>query len=364
MPANIIGPLITGGANFASSVLGYLGQKSANKTNYRIAQETNANNMAMAREANAQNYKIFQEQLKYNSPEEQRRMLEEAGYNPASLTDTGSHTPVVSSPQMQVGNPAVPAHMGNELAYFNQLGEISNNVAALAQAKKANAEAKGQEIQNEYTRQQLETMLQGLGLDNKMKELDYKFSNDSFEQRLQRLYHDTDIALEQKNELHMRNALLEVYGEKDIKSKIDLAVATAEKARAEGKQALSQADLNKILGETSKAQARYYDVQSWYQQNILDSERERNYKTARAMDATAVNLDSATKVYKAFGMAEKGAQILKTLKEMDFTDAAIEKVWKENKVLQKDIDWYEFKSGCDALKILSNTALGGFFMLK
>lgn len=353
----------TAGASVIGSMLGYASQQKANQTNLQIARETNELNKYLTEQTNKQNLDIFNRQLQYNSPAEQRKMMEAAGYNAGLLYGNGSNSVVSapSAPNLQTAH-MERAEVHPYLGFSQDLAVLGQNLSSLAQAKKLDAEAKGQEMANEVYAERTKLLFEGMGLDNKLKEIESKYQNDTFEKRIEKLYNDTDISLEQKNELHMKNALLETYGEKEYKEKIRQLESLADLQKEKKSESITQQDLNKKLGQKSMSETNLAYVNAWYQKNILDSEREKNYKTARAMDATAVNLDAATKVQKAFGMGEKGVQILKTLKDMDFTDAAIEKVWKENKYLQKDIEWYEFKQGCEGFKVLSNMGFLGLLL--
>ena len=58
---------------------------SMNRRAARVARETNALNYKMFQEGNMFNEYMFDKANRWNSPANQRKMLEEAGYNPAML---------------------------------------------------------------------------------------------------------------------------------------------------------------------------------------------------------------------------------------------------------------------------------------
>lgn len=342
------------------NVFGVAGQKDANIKNLQIARETNAQNALLAREANDLNYKMFKEQQDYNSPLTQRALLEQAGYNPASLTQ-GNYNVVNSSPNAATpGNAMQAAHMIAPPSYFNQLSQVAPFLASLAQAKKDNESAKGQMIDNEAKKQQYDLMFKGMGLDNAMKELDVKFADDTFDQRLERLFNESKISAEQYREINMRNAVYQLTGQKHAEATIDQLKALAEKSRAEGKQALSQVDLNKILGDTSKSQAHYYDVQSWYQNNILKSEIYKNEAIAEEAHSQAgVNRyeEQIKRTSAVIGRATQNYQIKSIIndyfngkQDIKTKEALIKKIASEVGKIDAEVDYLDVKTYLDIVE--------------
>ncbi len=95
--------------------------KYAARLQYKATQETNAQNLQLAQETNALNYKMFKEQQQYdtdmwnaqnvyNSAEQQRARLEEAGLNPYLMMDGGS-AGVAQTAHSASPIPAQSAHM-------------------------------------------------------------------------------------------------------------------------------------------------------------------------------------------------------------------------------------------------------------
>lgn len=82
------GALAGGVSGFISGLMQHAIQQDTNRFNLKIARETNASNYKIAQEANALTHQMMLEQMKYSSPSEQRRMLQEAGYNPALYGDS------------------------------------------------------------------------------------------------------------------------------------------------------------------------------------------------------------------------------------------------------------------------------------
>lgn len=92
---------ISAGAGLLGSAIGSIGGIFSNRTNLKIARETNAMNYKIAQEANAANYKLWQAQNQanidmwnmeneYNSATNQRQRLEDAGLNPYMMMSGGN----------------------------------------------------------------------------------------------------------------------------------------------------------------------------------------------------------------------------------------------------------------------------------
>lgn len=163
---------ISAGAGLLGSAIGSIGGIFSNRTNLKIARETNAMNYKIAQEANAANYKLWQAQNQanidmwnmeneYNSATNQRQRLEDAGLNPylmmsggnagtAGSISSASASPYVT-PQMQsatVQNPIVTSPFDQAMQNVSQM--LYNR-----------------SLQKEQIRSQQ--------LDNDMKEIDLQF---------------------------------------------------------------------------------------------------------------------------------------------------------------------------------------------
>lgn len=84
-----LGAAINGVVNTAGLVTNAIQARRQRSANIRLQQETNAQNLALAREQNAWSERMINEQNAYNSPENQRKLLEEGGYNPALFAPEG-----------------------------------------------------------------------------------------------------------------------------------------------------------------------------------------------------------------------------------------------------------------------------------
>lgn len=366
MPINpaVVSAAISGGSSLLGGLLGYKSQKSANKTNLQIARETNEANIAMQRETNQQNLDIFNRQLEYNSPAEQRKMMEAAGYNPANLYSSGNSAIMAPNAPSLVAPHAERATIQPYLGFTQDIANIAPAVTALTTAAKTQEETKNLKLQNQVYLSMVEKQLESYGLQNEWQKIKNQYESEALPLNLDKLAKELNLTVEQANDIKVRRTLLETFGEREYEKKLDLLTQEAYKAKEEGLTELSKRQLNSALGSKAKSDVVRNEVQNWYQKNILDSERERNYKSARQSDAMAVSLDASTRVFKKFGEGEAAARILKMLKDGDYSEAATEKAWKEVKKLNKDIDWYEFHEAVDGLKVISNSFLGALFLAK
>ena len=134
-----MGPSLIGAAgSVIGGALGFLGQQSANKTNLKIARETNAANRANQEYQNEWNLEMWNKQNEYNSPAAMRQRLEAAGLNPIMTGLDG----VSQADQLQsadyVATPGAPMLNSGEF-----LGNgISNAMKTMAEIKLLDAQAK------------------------------------------------------------------------------------------------------------------------------------------------------------------------------------------------------------------------------
>lgn len=340
---------VSAGASLVSGILGYASQRQANKTNLQIARETNALNAQLQREVNQQNLDIFNRQLEYNSPAEQRRMLEEAGYNPASYTDKGSSSPSPSAPNM-VAPHMERAEVSPYLGFAQDAANMASVFKITSEAEKAKQEADYQKKQNAVFDEMMRYEFESRGLANKWQELQNRFAGDTYEDRARKILNEADKELELKNELHMKNALLELYGEREYKAKINQLEEQAKLWKQQGKTEITKQDLNEKLGQKAVSDAQLNAIQGWYLKYKAPSEVAKNEAEANASAWQGTLTQKQWSLLDEFGRSEKAAAIFKDLKAADFSEAATEKAFEELKKIKKDIDWYEFQQLCTGVK--------------
>lgn len=136
-------PLSLAGSVF-NGVAGFFGQRSANKTNLKIARETNAANRANQEYQNEWNLNMWNKQNEYNSPSAQRRRLEEAGLNPMYYGLEGNGNAQQLQSADFVATPGAP--MLNEGAFLGEgIGNAMKTAAEIqliqSQTRKTDEEA-------------------------------------------------------------------------------------------------------------------------------------------------------------------------------------------------------------------------------
>lgn len=138
--------LVGGAASLLGSALGFGANSSANRSNVKLARETNALNYKMFQEQNQYNTDMWQMNNEYNSPENQVKRALLAGINPyfdagnlvsasSSNAPTSTSLPSLSVPQVHPYDP-VPS--------FSQVADIASNLM-LKQAQIHNLDQKTQE---------------------------------------------------------------------------------------------------------------------------------------------------------------------------------------------------------------------------
>lgn len=166
--------LITGAGSIIGGLIGSLSQKSANKTNLQIARETNQAQMEMQERANQFSAQMQQNQMDYASPANQRKMLEQAGFNPYLYQGVQAHAS--NSAAGQVGGALHAAQVQPVNAMAEALTNASINsanvVRNLAESRKANADATSTNIDNVTRAAVNEQNLKNLGLEGDAKALE------------------------------------------------------------------------------------------------------------------------------------------------------------------------------------------------
>lgn len=244
-------------ASVIGSVLGYRSNKKTNAANLQIARETNENEYRMFQEGNEFNRQMAEYQNEWNSAAAQRKRLEEAGYNPASLFGS-SQIPAASAsslpaPQLQRAEmrPFDPS------PYLTILGQ---NVAAFADAKKSMAEAKGLEIENANKQNlfnaQIDDLVARKLLSNEQaneirqsvefKDANWDVLSKQVESMAMQTYHNAKNA-------QMEGEILKVYGMQRANAEVQNLIADAALKVEQGNTEEAKRVLMKIQGDAEKA---------------------------------------------------------------------------------------------------------------
>lgn len=141
--------------SLAGNVLGFSSTRSTNKTNMKIAQMNNDFAAAEAeknRNFQAQQWqKQFDATNKYNTPSNQRALLEEAGYNPYALL--GGTNAMTSGATAPAGSQAAPSGNPVMQAYHPDFSGVSEAINSFYQNRKIASETSGIDTQNSLLNQ-------------------------------------------------------------------------------------------------------------------------------------------------------------------------------------------------------------------
>ncbi len=133
-----LGAAINATVNTAGLITNAIQARRQRLANIRLQQQTNAHNLALAREQNAWSERMIKEQNEYNSPANQRKLLEEGGYNPVLFSPDGMTQNTIPSSANLANQVAPRSEM--DMSGFNQhLSQLANSGLTYLQAKQMEA---------------------------------------------------------------------------------------------------------------------------------------------------------------------------------------------------------------------------------
>lgn len=173
----------TGG--FYSNHMNYVNQKRANEQNYQMFQEQ----LAFDRE-------MWEKTNEYNSPANQRKLLEQAGFNPELFFD-GNGTSTASTQSAPNGSPSLAPQTNNPFAGAAAAGaSIGNAILQQAQADNINEDTKARAMDNLYKIALNQSRLENDRADLQVKLNHMKRDDADYEETLRRIKSlDQQIAL-------------------------------------------------------------------------------------------------------------------------------------------------------------------------
>lgn len=200
----IIASGISGVGSLIGGLFGKKGSDNAAKTQYKIAQETNANNYKIAQENNAFNERMVDKMNDFNSAVNQRKRLEEAGLNPYLMMDGGSAGSASTAPSADTSSVQQIPDVSSSMSHGSQIlgssissaasqiaSQVYNSQLMDANVRKVTADAATseqdklyKEIQNEFAVAQFLTDLRLKRMQGKLTEQDYLFAKNSMQDRL------------------------------------------------------------------------------------------------------------------------------------------------------------------------------------
>lgn len=285
-------------------------QDKANKRNIAMQRETNRLNYQMFQEQNAFNEKMFNAANEWNSPINQRKMLEDAGFNPASLfgANIGAANPVNS------GSPNAAVSPQMQPIDFNQIASAAiQSFAALKETEKVDAEirktdeeTKGFAIDNETKGEINQATLKKLGLDS------------------------SKVQAETEN-IGYKNAVDAASVEADVLTREETAnraLADAQKAQSDAVVAGIKARLEEDYGP-KRAELEYQNLQKEFELKAaqIGTENAQQYMYRKTGDANWLNAKTA--------QAVGGAQIRDLNASANLKDSQKYRQDLENKVYEE-----------------------------
>lgn len=133
-----LGAAINATVNTAGLITNAIQAKRQRKANIAMQRVTNAQNLDLAREQNAWSERMINEQNTYNSPENQRKLLEEGGYNPVLFSPDGMTQNTVPS-SANLANQIAPRYEQDMTGFNQHLSQIANSGLTYLQAKQMEA---------------------------------------------------------------------------------------------------------------------------------------------------------------------------------------------------------------------------------
>lgn len=161
----------------------------------------------------AYNEEMWNKQNEYNSPANQKKLYEDAGFNPY-LMMSGSSSSVASAPSIaQYQNP--------QTSYSDMVQNMVGNISQAMQMSIANQDLKNKRLENDYLNATLvdrianmKASVNGLKLDNKTKELTNRFFNESLNARVTQEEERASLMFQERLNAQAQGSIVEL--QKDI----------------------------------------------------------------------------------------------------------------------------------------------------
>lgn len=135
---SVASPLVSGAFGIGSSLLNNKSQSDTNKTNMQIAQMNNEWSEKMMEKQHSYDLEMWNKNNEYNSAEQQRKRLEEAGLNPSLMMNGGSAGTAQGGSSVGMPSPTTPNLQ--PLRYDGFSNAINNSVHMLMAIQKNNSD--------------------------------------------------------------------------------------------------------------------------------------------------------------------------------------------------------------------------------
>ncbi len=195
MDPTIGASIISGAGSLIGNLFGASSQNSTNKMNYRIFKEGNAFNREERIAAQNWQKEMLDYQNSYNTPLEQRKRMEEAGYNPyLSNVSPNLSAGASSSPQASASGAPTMQPYRPDMSGFQQIASmLFTDPLQKAQIGKTNAEKDN--IEQQTIGQVIENAFQHGTFNDRKKAI--QLQNNLLEKQAEKVHAETDLTVAQ-----------------------------------------------------------------------------------------------------------------------------------------------------------------------
>ena len=312
IPVDIGAALIGGASSLLGSALGFGSNSSANRTNVKLARETNALNYKMFQEQNQYNSYMWNAANEYNSPSNQVKRALLAGLNPyfdvGNLVSASNSSAPSSLSLPSMSTPVVRPY--DPQPAFSQIGDIASNVM-LKRAQINNLNQQTQESKDlTYAKvQNYIAQNEDLKHSARLKKWTADLKRDTYNYDLQSALYNQNILREQWLQNMAQTKVANIQSEM---AKMHLDVYDKELYYNIAQQAanvfLTQAQTNKTYKEASLAAARVIESEA-RTEGIRISNEQASQLVPYVVDKAAYDSYKNRmeyRVYKKFGTYDVG----------------------------------------------------------
>lgn len=314
--------LLAASVSMAQTAAQYGQAANLNKKNREFVEKQNALNRDLWREGQANSWQMWRDTNEYNSPANQRKLLEEAGYNPAALSQmngAGNANQASFQPPPQGSAPQYQA------ADLSAIGQVFQNMASYAMAQKTKSEKTKVDIDNQFEAATKEQELKEKGLVNEAHELKNNFDRATFDARedqetqtARKLGADASRAEAELRLSQIKQDIEEKYGKDRAEKEIKLL-------DAQYNEKVSQVGLNEanewlsyktgeigiMNAETNRRAVAIDERQEEYERNKLIMEARKLLEEGRWTKEQYELFRDTAFIEKSLGIGGKGLKLLR-----------------------------------------------------
>lgn len=373
--AGPVGAIIGAGGSVLSSLLGGIfgssSQEEANRTNLQIARERNEMQERLFNQQIANDWKMFDATNTWNSAAEQRKRMEEAGFNPNMIFGSGlGSAQNISSPSApNLATAQVQPVDAFARSIGNSVGDAAQVMALLSQSRKADAEATAQTIDNITKGAQNEVNLVGSGAGALTNLLDLYIKQQAKEDMIKAVGIGNEVQEATRDKIRADEAVSKAQAAL-VSSQIDLnkeqqnyLVEQIKLAVEQGKTEITKQELNRTQAFKNESEARLNEILGICNKIIATSTAEKNQAEAgyyREGAKVQTNLaekvkqegeftSEQKKILQNYGLKQADATYLKTLVETGQLQKASDYLIEQARKTGKEANWTDIKSLMDVL---------------